>query len=32
MKRRMVGRALLAFYDFPVKHWRNLRLTNPAKS
>jgi putative transposase len=24
--------ALLAFYDFPVEHWKHLRTTNPIES
>jgi putative transposase len=23
---------LLAFYDFPAKHWKHLRTTNPIES
>lgn len=24
--------ALLAFYDFPAKHWQHIRTTNPIES
>ena len=26
------GDELMAFYDFPAKHWRSIRTTNPIES
>ena len=26
------GRFMLAFYDFPAKHWQSIRTTNPIES
>lgn len=28
----ILSRVLLAFYDFPAEHWKQLRTTNPIES
>jgi putative transposase len=29
---RLPSESLLAYYDYPVEHWRHLRTTNPIES